>query len=71
MTTKKYAFINGSTNTVFTTMLFDELETENPAMVLVMIEGLSSNPKIVEVPSDSEVVRGWSYDGTSFSTGVN
>ena len=69
MTTKKYVFVNGETNSVFTTMLFDELETENPQMVAAMIEGLSSSPNIIEVPTDSPVERGWSYNGTTFVEG--
>lgn len=56
MTIKKYAFINSVNNTVFTTMIFD-LE-ENPNLSNI-IEGMSSNPKIIEVSPNSKVDRGW------------
>jgi len=34
------------------------------------IEALSNNPKFIEVPVDSEIDKGWSWDGNNFSPPV-
>lgn len=58
---KKFAFI--ADGDVF--VIWAVQEGSNPGADQ-MIAGLQSNPTVVEIPEDSEIAEGWTYDSFGF-----
>jgi hypothetical protein len=69
MAIKKFAgVVDGD---VFTILTVDsEYSTdESPGIGERVVAGFSSDPKIVEIPSDLSVEVGWTWDGNNFIEG--
>jgi hypothetical protein len=64
MTKHKYALIVD--NDVFGMIEVEDNPEINPNGIR-LVSGLSSDPKIVEVDSNSDITHGWNWDGTNFT----
>lgn len=64
MSIKKFAMVANST--VFTIIELHNDNNENPNAEK-MNTALSSDPKVIALPENSEVAVGWSWDGNTFS----
>ena len=63
MAVRKFVFI--AEGDVFMQMLFDdEMSGRNAA---AWAAGLNSNPTVVEVTDNQQIVPGWSWDGVNFT----
>jgi hypothetical protein len=63
MTLRKFALISGED--VFTIFSVDDDIAVN-AVGPRLASGLSSNPTVLEIPLESEVTVGWTFDGTEY-----
>lgn len=71
MTIKKFAgIVDGD---VFTILTVDgeHRTVEDPNAGPRLVAGFSSDPKIVEIPSDLDVTVGWTWDGEIFINSTN
>jgi len=67
---KKFAFV--TEGDVFAVWTIDtEDTTENSETASRLLAGMMSNPVIIEIPEDTEVENGWTWDGTEFTQGSN
>ena len=66
MTVHKFAFV--AEGDVFTVWTFNSESTEEGSSeeMAMIIAGMSSNPKIVEITTDQKIGLGWTYNGTEF-----
>ena len=64
MAIKKFAAIAGQD--VFTVITIDD-DPEVNEIGPRLVAGMASDPKIIEIDSDSEITVGWTYDGSSFA----
>lgn len=58
---------------VFTVITLDEdyRTVEDPNSGQRLVAGFSSDPKIVEIPSELDVAIGWTWDGEIFINSTN
>lgn len=64
MATRKFAVVAG--NDVFTLLVLDDDPTVNPNGPR-HAAGFASKPIVIEIPDDSPVTLGWTYNGSEFT----
>lgn len=70
MTMKKFAFVVGED--VFAVFKIDRDEPDViPEKADIIIAGMSSDPKVIEVSEIEGIDAGWTFDGISFNSPEN